>query len=191
VIYRYPIFIELILKYLSIKRRTFNLVFFFFIKLIYFKNIDATIKPIMVKRIIIPLALYFINTEDIMIQRYVLSILLSSICLSLLYLIIEYGVKDLISPALPFSMIISTIVYFILYTVFGLPTSLFIIKKLPRFSIISLLCYLLIFSIVYYIFYTLTYNPVPFIKNFEVYIYIVSTSIIYWFWCNIMVSKPS
>ncbi|WP_080781681.1 UPF0715 family protein [Priestia megaterium] len=176
--YRYPIFIELILKYLSIK-------------LIYFKNIDATIKPIMVKRISIPLTLYFTNTEDIMIQRYVLSILLSSICLSLLYLIIEYGVKDFISPAFPVSMIISTVVYFTLYTVFGLPTSLLIIKKLPRFSIISLLGYLLIFSIVYYIFYTLTYNPVPFIKNFEVYIYIVSTSIVYWFWCNLMVSKPS
>jgi len=37
----------------------------------------------------------------------------------------------------------------------------------------------------------LTYNHVPFIKNFEVYIYIVSTSIVYWFWCNIMMPKPT
>jgi len=126
-----------------------------------------------------------------MIKKYVLTILLSSICLSLLYLIIEYGIKDLISPALPFTIIISTVVYAILYTVFGLPISLLLTKKLHRFSIISLLFYLLISSIVYYIFYTLTYNPVPFIKNSEVYINIASTSIVYWFWCNILVSKPS
>ncbi|WP_367998801.1 UPF0715 family protein [Priestia megaterium] len=126
-----------------------------------------------------------------MIKKYVLTILLSSICLSLLYLITEYGMEDLVSPALPVSIIISTVVYVILYTVFGLPTSLLLTKKLPRFSIISLLCYLLISSIVYSIFYTLTYNLTSFIKNYEVYIYIVSTSIVYWFWDTILVSKPS
>ena len=126
-----------------------------------------------------------------MIKKYVLTTFLSSNCLSLLHLITEYGVEDLVSPALPVSIIISTVVYVILYTVFGLPASLLLTKKLPRFSIISLLCYLLISSIVYYIFYTLTYNLTSFIKNYEVYIYIVSTSIVYWFWETILVSKPS
>lgn len=126
-----------------------------------------------------------------MIKKYVLTTFLSSICLSLLYLITEYGVEDLVSTALPVSIIISTVVYVILYTVFGLPASLLLTKKLLRFSIISLLCYLLISSIVYYIFYTLTYNLTSFIKNYEVYIYIVSTSIVYWFGEAILVSKPS
>lgn len=67
-----------------------------FYKFILLKNIDATIEPIMLKSISIPIHLYLIKMEYSVILKFLLTIFLSSIWLSLLHLIIEHEVKDFV-----------------------------------------------------------------------------------------------
>lgn len=127
-----------------------------------------------------------------MLKKQLLVSFISSICMSLFYIMTEFSYKDI---TLSFSTIyivgFITIIFLVFFIVIAIPVQTFIYKKLTgkRLKLKALLIYLFVAFLFHFSIYKFFNSNTLFFENNEVFLYIFATSITFWFWESILIKN--